>query len=353
MTLDEMPVEIESISGGGLDIRGVIEQYRVNAGKSVNAGDFVEFVHKFGAGEFAGGMAELAACKLDNNRILMAYQDTGNSYYGTAVVLTIKEGAISMGEKVIFQNDRTQEIHLTSLSHNKVFVSYIRRPYSSYPVVNIFTIDEDKITISPNKVQIIPKDSSSSGVESTYGLTHSVLSNQRVLVSFTSSPASSSNNYIRYYLLSVNDTSIETITSNSISMGITSGNYLVKLTEALVLNVYLYGGIKARIISIGESHLTCGNVYAIGSCGGYDSAVIVEKLSNESAVVLYGDENNSMYGTARVIKISGTQLTLETPTVFKYGGGYYLQSVQLSENKILVMSYGIFSILDLFLKGLK
>ena len=60
-------VEGEPTTGDeGLNLNGIIKQYKVNAGANVNAGDFVEFVRKCDEGTFHSGTTSyLSASKLD------------------------------------------------------------------------------------------------------------------------------------------------------------------------------------------------------------------------------------------------------------------------------------------------
>jgi hypothetical protein len=73
---DDLLVEVSGFEG--LAINGLVEQYKVAAGASVNAGDFVEFVRASANGTFTSGEAEyISADFFDENRAIVAYLAAG------------------------------------------------------------------------------------------------------------------------------------------------------------------------------------------------------------------------------------------------------------------------------------
>ena len=69
----------------GLSINGIIREYEVNAGASVSAGDFVEFVNKWGninIFEDNSYVSNMSACRLNTNSVFIAYRYfDGSTYY--------------------------------------------------------------------------------------------------------------------------------------------------------------------------------------------------------------------------------------------------------------------------------
>ena len=60
-----------------------------------------------------------------NNKIVIAYRDAGNSNYGTAVVGTVSGSSISFGTPVVFRSNTCQYVTATFDSNsNKVVVAY-------------------------------------------------------------------------------------------------------------------------------------------------------------------------------------------------------------------------------------
>ena len=336
MTLEQMPTEIEGISGGQ-NIAGVIEQYRVNAGKSVNAGDFVEFVHKCVAGEFTGETAYMSACKLDNNRVLVTYQDTTNSKYGTAVVLTIADGLVDVGEKVVFYKGTIEMSSVVALADSKALVLFICKPYSAYAVAQVLTIDGTTITPSFKNTQF---QASSSSYTSASAIAAVALTESRVLVAYTY--YNSSSKYYSYmYLLTVEGDTI-TISASDISSTTERDDYtcLVKLSETKVLMLYQLssGSGRARVITVGDNSIARGTVYIFGS--GTTTYISATALSDSTVIAAYNDGGNSNFGTAVALSINGTKVTVGTPIVFRSNTTNYIQISALTENTALVTYYG-------------
>jgi len=76
---------------------------------------------------FESGDTQYINCTFDssNNKIVVAYQDNGNSNYGTAIVGTISGTSISFGSAVVFESATTREVNVTfDSSNNKVVVVY-------------------------------------------------------------------------------------------------------------------------------------------------------------------------------------------------------------------------------------
>ena len=76
---------------------------------------------------FESGDTQYINCTFDssNNKIVVAYQDNGNSNYGTAIVGTISGTSISFGSAVVFESATTREVDITfDSSNNKVVIAY-------------------------------------------------------------------------------------------------------------------------------------------------------------------------------------------------------------------------------------
>jgi hypothetical protein len=64
-----------------LIVNGIIHEYLVNAGSVINAGDFVEFITKYGEGIFnSSQVSNLQAYKINNEKILLCYR-ISETYY--------------------------------------------------------------------------------------------------------------------------------------------------------------------------------------------------------------------------------------------------------------------------------
>lgn len=78
----------------GINIRGIIEQYKVAAGENVKAGDFVEFVNNE-KDSFMGNFAtyQIVATDLDESKVILIYR---NSHHVYGVVCDINGTEINL-----------------------------------------------------------------------------------------------------------------------------------------------------------------------------------------------------------------------------------------------------------------
>ena len=64
--------------------------------------------------------------------------------------------------------------------------------------------------------------------------------------------------------------------------------------------------------------------------------ISVAALDSSKAVVTYGDNGNSSYGTACVLSISGTTVTAGAPVVFEAATSDYISVTALDSSKAVV-----------------
>ena len=368
----------------GIVINGVIEQYKVQAGETISAGDFVEFVNTNGtmsAGSptvfNSASTHYISAVTLNENKVLVSYRDNGNGYYGTAVVLTINDMSITKGSPVVFESASVDYISAVKLSENKVLVSYRDNGNSGYGTAIVLTINGTSITkgspivfesgstthisavsLNENKVLVSYRDGGNSGYGTAIVLTINEssitagspivfesasvdyisavsLNENKVLVSYRDIGNS---NYGTAIVLTINGTSITK--GSPIVFNSDSASYIsaVTLNENKVLVSYRDNGNShygtAIVLTINGTTITTGSPIVFESASTeYISAV---KLNENKVLVSYADYGNSGYGTAIVLTINGTSITKGSPIVFNSASTYYISAVVLNENKVLV-----------------
>ena len=81
------------------------------------------------------------------NRVIIAYQDAGNSSYGTAVMGTVSGTSISFGTPVVFESATTAYTALTFDSfNNKAVIAYRDSENSSYGTAIVLTTSSTNLT---------------------------------------------------------------------------------------------------------------------------------------------------------------------------------------------------------------
>lgn len=142
------------IQGGGLDIQGVTDPYKVKSGNIISAGDFVSLdvgdSLNFGAATQVSGAASYASqfIKLSSSRSLFVYLDGANL---KAVIITVSGLSLSFGSSVVLCSAGGGEPQLKAvmLSDTKVFVLHVSPyPYALYGIV--ITVSGDTISVGNN-----------------------------------------------------------------------------------------------------------------------------------------------------------------------------------------------------------
>ena len=101
--------------------------------------------------ESADSSYQAIAFDSNANKIVIAYQDAGNSNYGTAIIGTVSGLSISFGTPVVFESANAYYISAAfdaSVDVNKVVIAYSDAGNSSYGTVVIGNVVGDSITFS-------------------------------------------------------------------------------------------------------------------------------------------------------------------------------------------------------------
>ena len=345
---------VVSVVSDGVDINGIIREYEVNAGATVNAGDFVEFINKFGSGEFTSStVSDMDAAKLDNNRVLVTYVETVNySKSIKARLITINGTSVSIGTSTTISNIVNRNVSVTG-SHLAVLTNNIAilacgwsagvsgsspNKGSLYPL----KIEKDTITIGT------AKDYCTADNPSSIAITR--LTDSTAFLSYVEDDVSIPHRYAA--LISTDGVTASILTQVTVSSSTTNGtNYrLVALTENKVLATYTYTtGTSThttngfcRAFAIDNTDIVVGNsrpTLSINQTGGTVGIPTPTVLSDEKVLITY-DRRDSVYGDFGVhgiiCTVEGTVCTLGEAV--KFTANTNNRDVQvLSDNKALVL----------------
>ena len=232
-----------SNGGNGTAIVGTVE------GSSITFGDSIVF---------ADATTNYVSAVYDstNNKVVIAYQDNGNSSYGTAIVGTVSGTSITFGTEVVFESANTQFIKSTYDSTNgKVVIAYHDQGNSSYGTAIVGTVSGTSISFGT--AVVFESTTMGNHISSTYDST-----NQRVVIAYL---ASNDGHAV-----------VGTVSGTSISFG-----------TPVTFDTDSSSSISAV----------------------YDS-------TNNRVVIFYNDAGNSYYGTAIVGTVSGTSISFGTAVAF-------------------------------------
>ena len=240
-----------------------------------------------------------------NNKVIVAYQDEGNTDYGTVAVGTVSGTSISFGTPVVFESAAVQHVALAFDSNsNKVVISYSDQGNSEYGTAIVGTVSGTSISFGSPAVF---ESSQTARINSTFD--------------------SNSNKVVIAYRTTTGKAAVGTVSGTSISFG-TPVEFYNATTEELdivfdsnvnkVVIAYQSSASDAGLAKVGA---VSGTSISFGAEVTFESANVasispVFDSSINKVVLVYSDVGNSRYGTYVVGTISGTDITFGTPSVF-------------------------------------
>ena len=245
-----------------------------------------------------------------NNKVVIAYRDTTNSNYGTAIVGTVSGTSISFGSAAVFESAATTRVSATfDSTNNKVVIAYTDEANSNYGTAVVGTVSGTSISFG---TPVVFHSAQTFYISLTYDS-----SNQKVIIAYQDSGNS---NYGTAIIGTVSGTSItfgSSIVFNSGSTSWTSATY--DSTNGKVVIAYAndgnsgYGtGVVFSSSSV-STNLTAENYIGI-SDGAYSNG-------QTATIQLIGSVDDAQSGltTARsyYVQNDGTLgLTPDSPSVF-------------------------------------
>jgi hypothetical protein len=259
----------------------------------------------------------------NSNKVVIAYRDGGNSEQSGIVVGTVSGTAITYGTEVQFEAAEVAHIAATFDSNsNKVVIAYQDKGNSNYGTAIVGTVSGTSISFG---TAVVYSSANSYRTGATFDS-----SNNKVVISYTtgsmkaivgtvSGTSISFGTAVQFDSASTSAATAPTFDSNSNKVVIAwqdAGNSS---------NGYgIVGTVSGTAISFGtKAVFESGGAYYVAAT--FDS-------SNNKVVIAYYDYNNSYYGTAAVGTVSGTAISFGTPVVFEGGGQASYNGITFDSN---------------------
>ena len=200
-----------------------------------------------------------------NNKVVITYQDGGNSSYGTAVVGDVSGSSISFGTPVVFESASNGVAALTFDSNsNKVVLAYHDSSNSDYGTSRVGTV---------------------SGTSISFG------------------SAAVYESAVSYYNAIDFDSNLNKVVIAYRDQG--NSNY----------GTAVVGTVSGTSISFGTP--------VVFNAGSVEDCSVIFDSSNNKTVILYKDTANSNYGTAIVGTVSGTSISFGSEVAFNSAATTY------------------------------
>ena len=268
----------------------------------------------------------------NSNRIVVAYQDEGNSNYGTAVVGTVSGTSISFGTPVVFETAQANDISATFDSNsNKVVIAYGNAGDSTKGTAVVGTVDSSDNSISFGAGTVFEAGG-------TYDIHTSFdSSNNKVVIVYKDAGNS-------YYFTSI----VATVSGSSISFGtavvIVSANYNYFCNTFDSSNNKVVIGLRgsgnhgqAYVGTVSGTSISWGTVATFHSSGTPRYMDAVFDTNSNKVVFSYMAGADSDHGYSVVGTVSGTDITFGTPVEFRNADLRYTTiAFDSSVNKVVI-----------------
>ena len=274
----------------------------------------------------------------NNNKIIIAYRDNGNSYYGTAIVGTISGTSISFGTPAVFDSSFASDIFATFDSNaNKVVIAYADGNNSYYGTAIVGTVSGTSISFGSS---VVFESAFSAGMSATFDST-----SNKVVISYQDGGNS-------YYGTAI----VGTVSGTSISFGsaavfesANSGEQSATFdsNSNKIVIAYRDGGNSqygtAVVGTISGTSISFGTPTVFDSAYTSYSSATFDSNSNKVVIAYQQDATSSKYGAAIVGTVSGTSISFGSAVVFKSASTNWISATFDSTSNKVVISYSDFS----------
>jgi len=266
-------------------------------------------------------------------KVVIAYNDGGNSNYGTAIVGTVSGSSISFGTAVVFNSKRTHNTSATfDSAAGKVVIAYRDFGNANYGTAIVGTVSGTSISFGTAVVF------NSTGTTYPYSTIFDTVAG-KVVVSYVDGGNSS-------YGTSI----VGTVSGTSISFGTpavfeSATAYGLSATFDSTLNkvviAYPDGGNSnygtSIVGTVSGTSISFGTAVVFNSAATYYLAATFDSAAGK-VVIAYQDSGNANYGTAIVGTVSGTNISFGAEVVFESASiSYPAATFDSNANKVVIV----------------
>jgi len=284
---------------------------------------------------FESATSDFISATFDSNlnKVVIAYRDHGNSYYGTAIVGTVSGTSISFGTAVVFNSATSSYISAPFDSNlNKVVIAYTDSGNSNYGTAIVGTVSGTSISFG---TAVVFESADSRYISATFDS-----SSNKVVIAYRDS----GNSYYGTAIVgTVSGTSISfgtAVVFESANSGYISATFDSNLNKVVI--AYRDAGNSgygtAIVGTVSGTSISFGTAVVFESADSYDMSATFDSSSNK-VVIAYRDGGNSYYGTAIVGTVSGTSISFGTAVVFESANSQAMSATFDSSSNKVVIAY--------------
>ena len=270
---------------------------------------------------------------VENNKVFISYSDAGNGSYGTVVIATVNGTSVSFGTPVVYNSGYTAKSSTAFDSqNNQIVVAYVDTANGSYGTAIVGTVSGTSVSFG------------SEAVFETTSTDDIAISYDTVNTKFVVFYREGSLGYGKVKIGTVSGTSISfgsIVTFNSGQASQISAVY-DPVTEKVIVcykDDTAYNGFGTALVgTVSGTSISFGSKNVFNSGTTFYTAVAYDSVSDK-IVISYKDNSNNYYGTAVVGTVSGTSISFGAETVFISSEANWISTAYDSSNNKIVTSY--------------
>ena len=307
---------------------------------SQSAGSLSEFASSIGSSVLTGSTFDSSAGK-----VVVAYQDAGDSNKGKAAVGTVSGDSISFGTPVTFNTGQSSNFAATfDSSNSKVVIAYTDIGNSNRGTAVVATVSGTNISFGSEAVF---------ETGATYGAAAAFDSyNDKVVITYQDN---SNNNFGSAVVGTVSGTSISFGTKVQLSTATyLYGSIAFDSFNNKILTAYRGSGSsygRSRVGTVSGTSISFGTEVVFESATTAGTDIVYD--SNANKAVLVFNRGSNVYGVSKVGTVSGTTISFGTEVVYKAAASQNHRAVYHEDAKKVVIAYqdGTNSYLTAFIVG--
>lgn len=291
-----------NLSGKGIDINGIIEEYKVASGGNVNTGDFVKFINNYNfemnnilINSGFSSAYNISVVALSENKIFIAYGSASSKIVGKVCIIN-KTGDVNLGIDTMLSTNTNygfgSELKVIVLNENKVFIAH--NQYESYNSHRLggLVCSINETTINAGTDIIITTEA-----DNVHEYMPVVLNENKVFIAYRRDNSSSKDLY--GVICTINETTITTNVPVQLKSTIINCISAIALDENKVFIVY-----ETKV-----SNATKYNLYGITCI--IDNSII----TNQNSLTI--DTNALNYHRCAMVRLNENQIFIAYSNIYE------------------------------------
>lgn len=274
-----------------------------------------------------GATSDICIVRVIDQKYAFIYSDYGNNQHGTIVLGTVVNNTISFGSEQVFRNAPVSNLSISLAEENKVIIAYVDNDNGYYGTIKIATLFDNAFAFGDSVIF-------NSGI--TQHVSINTLDTNKFAISYqdniNSEAGTTKIGFIDFIDGITFGNAIQfnsTTTTNIVTKTIALNKYVIIFTDVNNSNVG-----KAIIGLSSGYNITLGVSYTFAAVS--TAFLTLEQIDTNNIVICYQDRTNAYYGAVTCGSINGTIITFPDTQVFNSAYSLDIAVSKLDTNKYII-----------------